>query len=232
MAPQLCRRYRVCRSLEFWVISKLLSSGKPASAGRSQKHLWHGLLFADEYGRAHRAVQVRTAHNGGLSLRHRAGALRARGQHCDHRRASAMVARQSRNYRVERRCGESLYAPSKTTVEFTSFRRSPDCTPLTGKRKCPGVIAGLTRYANKAHLARAVLEATAFQSREVVEAMEQDSNISPGALRGWRHGQERTSMQFQADILNREAVRPLIQETTALGGCICRGSSGRILRSR
>ena len=60
------------------------------------------------------------------------------------------------------------------------------------KENARGVIAGLTRYANKAHLARAVLEATAFQSREVVEAMETGfEHLTQIAPRGWRHGQER-----------------------------------------
>ncbi len=92
------------------------------------------------------------------------------------------------------------------------------------KENARGVIAGLTRYANKAHLARAVLEATAFQSREVVEAMEKDSGISLESLRvdGGMVKNE-LLMQFQADILNREVVRPVIQETTALGAAYAAG---------
>jgi glycerol kinase len=87
-----------------------------------------------------------------------------------------------------------------------------------------GVIAGLTRYANKGHIARAVLEATAFQTREVVEAMEKDSQIGLENLRvdGGMVGNE-LLMQFQADILNREVVRPAIQETTALGAAYAAG---------
>src|SRR6266851_2964307 len=87
-----------------------------------------------------------------------------------------------------------------------------------------GIIAGLTRYANKGHLARAVLEATAFQTREVVEAMEKDSQIGLKSLRvdGGMVNNE-LLMQFQADILNREVVRPLIQETTALGAAYAAG---------
>jgi glycerol kinase len=92
------------------------------------------------------------------------------------------------------------------------------------KESARGVIAGLTRYANKGHLARAVLEATAFQSREVVEAMEMDSGISLESLRvdGGMIANE-LLMQFQADILNREVVRPAIQETTALGAAYAAG---------
>src|SRR5271168_1093418 len=83
------------------------------------------------------------------------------------------------------------------------------------KSNARGVIAGLTRYVNKGHLARAVLEATAFQTREVVEAMEKDSKIALSSLRvdGGMIVNE-LLMQFQADILNREVVRPVIRETT------------------
>ena len=86
------------------------------------------------------------------------------------------------------------------------------------KENARGVIAGLTRYVNKGHLARAVLEATAFQTREVVEAMEKDSGITLDVLRtdGGMVDNE-TLMQFQADILDRPVVRPAIKETTALG---------------
>jgi glycerol kinase len=92
------------------------------------------------------------------------------------------------------------------------------------KESARGVIAGLTRFANKGHLARAVLEATAFQTREVVEAMEKDSGIALTSLRvdGGMVGNE-LLMQFQADILNREVVRPVIQETTALGAAYAAG---------
>ena len=92
------------------------------------------------------------------------------------------------------------------------------------KSNARGVIAGLTRYANKGHIARAVLEATAFQTREVVEAMEKDSQISLASLRvdGGMVANE-LLMQFQADILNREVVRPVIQETTALGAAYAAG---------
>jgi glycerol kinase len=92
------------------------------------------------------------------------------------------------------------------------------------KESARGVIAGLTRYANKGHLARAVLEATAFQTRDVVEAMEHDAHIALSSLRvdgGMVVNQ--LLMQFQADILNREVVRPVVQETTALGAAYAAG---------
>jgi glycerol kinase len=87
-----------------------------------------------------------------------------------------------------------------------------------------GVIVGLTRYANKGHLARAVLEATAYQTREVLEAMEMDSKINLDVLRtdGGMVDND-LLMQFQADILDRQVVRPLIKETTALGSAYAAG---------
>ena len=92
------------------------------------------------------------------------------------------------------------------------------------KDSARGVIAGLTRYANRGHLARAVLEATAFQTREVLEAMEKDSGIALDSLRtdGGMVGNN-LLMQFQADILNKPVVRPTIQETTALGAAYAAG---------
>jgi glycerol kinase len=92
------------------------------------------------------------------------------------------------------------------------------------KDNARGVIAGLTRYTNKGHLARAVLEATAFQTREVVEAMEKDSGIPLEVLRtDGGMVQNDLLMQFQADILDRQVVRPAVQETTALGAAYAAG---------
>jgi glycerol kinase len=92
------------------------------------------------------------------------------------------------------------------------------------KDSARGVIAGLTRYANKGHIARAVLEATAYQTRDVVEAMEKDAQIELKGVRvdGGMVVNE-LLMQFQADILNREVVRPAVQETTALGAAYAAG---------
>jgi len=92
------------------------------------------------------------------------------------------------------------------------------------KTSARGVIAGLTRYVNKGHLARAVLEATAYQTREVVEAMEMDSKVNLDVLRvDGGMVDDDLLMQFQADILNRNVVRPLIKETTALGTAYAAG---------
>jgi len=87
-----------------------------------------------------------------------------------------------------------------------------------------GVIVGLTRYVNKGHLARAALEATAYQTREVLEAMEADSGVKLTALKvdGGMVVNE-LLMQFQADILNVPVIRPTVVETTALGAAYAAG---------
>ncbi len=87
-----------------------------------------------------------------------------------------------------------------------------------------GIIAGLTRFANAGHIARAALEATAFQTLDVVRAMEQDSGIQAWSLRvdgGMVVNQ--TLMRFQADMLNIPVVRPRVLETTALGAAYAAG---------
>ncbi|GIV86445.1 MAG: glycerol kinase [Chloroflexus sp.] len=87
-----------------------------------------------------------------------------------------------------------------------------------------GVIVGLTRYVNKGHLARAVLEATAYQTREVLDAMEQDSGVKLTALKvdgGMVYNN--TLMQFQADILGVPVIRPKVAETTSLGAAYAAG---------
>ncbi len=87
-----------------------------------------------------------------------------------------------------------------------------------------GLIAGLTRFVNKGHIARAVLEATAYQTRDVLEAMEKDSGIEIKSLRvdGGMTVNE-LLMQFQSDILGVEVIRPKMIETTALGAAYAAG---------
>ena len=81
-----------------------------------------------------------------------------------------------------------------------------------------GIIVGLTRYINRGHIARAALEATAYQTKEVLDAMEADSKVKLRTLKV-DGGMVVNSllMQFQADILNVPVVRPMVSETTALG---------------
>ena len=87
-----------------------------------------------------------------------------------------------------------------------------------------GVITGLTRFSNKGHIARAALESTAFQTRDVLEAMVSDSGVDVAEMRV-DGGMTANSllMQFQADLLGVEVVRPEITETTALGAAYAAG---------
>ncbi|MGH3669128.1 MAG: FGGY-family carbohydrate kinase, partial [Pseudonocardiaceae bacterium] len=81
-----------------------------------------------------------------------------------------------------------------------------------------------TRFVNKGHIARAVLEATAFQTREVIDAMNADSGVALTSLKvdGGMVGNE-LLMQFQADILGIPVIRPVISETSALGAAYAAG---------
>ena len=87
-----------------------------------------------------------------------------------------------------------------------------------------GAIVGLTRFVNKGHLARAVLEATAFQTREVIDAMNADSGVPLTSLKvdGGMVVNE-LLMQFQSDILGVPVIRPVVAETTALGAAYAAG---------
>ena len=87
-----------------------------------------------------------------------------------------------------------------------------------------GALVGLTRYVTKAHIARAALEATAFQTREVLDAMNADSGVDLTELKvdGGMVANE-TLMQFQADILGVPVIRPQVAETTALGAAYAAG---------
>ncbi len=87
-----------------------------------------------------------------------------------------------------------------------------------------GVIVGLTRFVNKGHIARAVLEASAYQTRDIVNAMNKDSGVQLSRLKvdGGMVANE-VLMQFQADILNVPVIRPRVAETTALGAAYAAG---------
>ena len=92
------------------------------------------------------------------------------------------------------------------------------------KSDARGAIVGLTRYVNKGHIARAALEATAYQTREVLDAMNTDSGVTLTALKvdgGMVYNN--TLMQFQADILGVPVIRPMVAETTALGAAYAAG---------
>ncbi|MCU1526255.1 MAG: glycerol kinase [Frondihabitans sp.] len=87
-----------------------------------------------------------------------------------------------------------------------------------------GALVGLTRYVNKGHIARAALEATAFQTREVLDAVNADSGVDLAELKvdGGMTAND-ALMQFQADILNVPVIRPVVAETTALGAAYAAG---------
>ena len=87
-----------------------------------------------------------------------------------------------------------------------------------------GVIVGLTRYVNKGHIARAALEASAYQTCDIVNAMNKDSGVELSRLKvdGGMVVNE-VLMQFQSDILNVPVIRPKVSETTALGAAYAAG---------
>jgi glycerol kinase len=92
------------------------------------------------------------------------------------------------------------------------------------KSDARGAIVGMTRYVNRGHIARAALEATAFQTREVLDAMNADSGVPLTALKvdgGMVYNE--LLMQFQADILGVPVIRPQVAETTALGAAYAAG---------
>jgi len=92
------------------------------------------------------------------------------------------------------------------------------------KSDARGAIVGMTRYVNKGHIARAALEATAYQTREVLDAMESDSGVKLTSLKvdGGMVFNEML-MQFQSDILDVPVIRPKVAETTALGAAYAAG---------
>jgi glycerol kinase len=92
------------------------------------------------------------------------------------------------------------------------------------KSNARGVMAGMTRYVTAGHIARATLEATAYQSREVVEAMNSDSGVALESLKvdGGMVGND-LLMQFQADLLGVPVIRPKVPETTSLGAAYAAG---------
>ena len=101
------------------------------------------------------------------------------------------------------------------------------------KSNARGVFAGLTGYVNAGHVARATLEATAFQTAEIVEAMAADSGVALESLKvdGGMVTNE-TLMQFQADILGVSVVRPVVAQTTALGAAYAAGLATGFWKSR
>src|SRR5439155_12932512 len=122
---------------------------------------------------------------------------------------------------------EELEALSKTVADNGGVYFVPAFSGLLApywRSEARGVIAGLTRYVTKGHIARAVLEATAWQTREVLDAMNADSGVDLTALKvdgGMVYNE--LLMQFQSDVLVVPVIRPKVAETTALGAAYAAG---------
>ena len=161
-------------------------------ARRGQEHLRHGQLPAAQHGHGGGAVQERPADHGRLQDRRPGRRLLPRGLDRHHRRARAVAARQPQDDQGGARgrgAGRSSVDDNGGCYFVPAF--SGLFAPYW-KSNARGVVAGLTRYVNAGHIARATLEATAFQSREVVEAMNQDSGVDARVAQGRRrHGRQR-----------------------------------------
>ena len=208
------------------------NSGRPAGrpgganlfrARRGQKHLRHRMFSADEHG------QSAVASKFGLLT---TVAFRLGGQPAHYALEGSVAITGALVQWVRDNFGligssPEIEALARTVKDNGGVYFVPAFSGLYApywKHNARGVIAGLTRYSNKAHLARAVLEATAFQTREVVEAMEKDAGIPVDVLRtDGGMVENELLMQFQADMLNRPVVRPAVKETTALGAAYAAG---------
>ena len=141
-----------------------------------------------------------------------------------HRRPGAVAARQPRASSISPSTSKTMprQVPDSGGIYFV-----PAFSGLFApywQSDARGVIVGLTRFVNKDHICRAALEATAYQTREVLDAMEKDSGVKLTALKvdgGMVYND--TLMQFQADILGVPVVRPKVAETTALGAAYAAG---------
>ncbi|MCK7507760.1 MAG: FGGY-family carbohydrate kinase [Desulfobacterales bacterium] len=151
--------------------------------------------------------------------------------HRHHRRPGAVAARQPGPDPDVSETSRTLASERATTTAA-----STSCPAFSGlfapywRSDARGVIVGLTRYINQGHIARAALEATAYQTREVLDAMDKDSGVTLTSPARWTAAWCPTNllMQFQADILGVPVVRPKITETTALGAAYGRGPGLRL----
>ena len=192
--------------------------------GHGQEHLRHGQLHAAQHRRGGRPVGERPADDAVLQARRRQAGVRPRGLDRRHRVAGAVGPGQPGHDQERARDRGPGPLGGRQRRRLLRARRSPACSPRTGASDARGAVVGLTRFVNKGHLARAVLEATAFQTREVLDAMNADSGVDLTELRvdGGMVGNE-LLMQFQADVLDVPVIRPEIVETTALGAAYAAG---------
>ena len=143
-----------------------------------------------------------------------------------------MAARQSRDHQKSSREIEALASsvPDNGDVYFVPAFSGLYAPRWRGDAR--GIIAGLTRFSNKGHIARAALEAAAFQTRDVLAAMVADSGVEIGALKvDGGMAVNDLLMQFQADILDAPVVRPRQLETTALGAAYAAGLAVGVYKS-
>ena len=141
-----------------------------------------------------------------------------------HRLAGAVVPRPARPDRTARRRSRPWPAPSRTTAAATSCPAFSGLFAPHWRSDARGVIVGLTSYITKGHLARAVLEATGWQTREVVDAMNADSGLALKTLKvDGGMTSDNLLMQFLADVLDVPVVRPMVAETVSLGAAYAAG---------
>ena len=146
--------------------------------GRGEVHVRHRQLPAAQHRHRARPVHARAAHHGRLPDRRRARGVRAGGLDRDHRLAGAVVPRQPRADHTARRRSRRW---RRTVEDNGGCYIVPAFSGLFAphwRSEARGVIVGLTSYITKGHLARAVLEATGWQTREVVDAMNADSGLA------------------------------------------------------
>ena len=188
-------RSPACRSPASSATSRRRRSGRPAwRVGEAKNTYGTGNFVLLNTGTEKVRVEERPADDGLLQDRRRRRGLRAGGLDRGHRLAGAVAARQPRDDRLGAGDRGARHDRSTTTAAPTSCRRSPGLFAPYWRSDARGAIVGLTRYVNKGHLARAVLEATAFQTREVIDAMNADSGVPLTDAEGRRrHGRQRAA---------------------------------------
>ncbi len=192
-------------------------------SGRVEEHVRHGQLPDLQHGHRDRALEERAADDPRVQARRRRAALRARG---------SIAVTGSLIQWLRDNLGLISSAPeveelAKTVEDNGGAYFVPAFSGLFApywRSDARGALVGLTRYVNKGHIARAALEATAFQTREVLDAVNADSGVDLTELKvdGGMIANN-TLMQFQADILGVPVVRPVVAETTALGAAYAAG---------
>ena len=151
---------------------------------RGQEHLRHRLLHAAEHRRPLAVPsKTRTADHRGYKLGDAAGGLCAGRLDRHHRRAGAVAARQPGTSSTSARQSRTTPARCRIAAASTSCPAFSGLFAPYWQSDARGVIVGLTRFVNKGHICRAALEATAYQTREVLDAMEQDSGVQLTALK-------------------------------------------------